>query len=347
MNDWFALDTIPRHPDWFITEKPRPTFSAWFERELWDEEDYAKHPRDDYGHFIPTTAKSDALKDIAVDPKLLAKVDDNIGPIVEVRAKDAGISPEAWKAQCESELRAALAEAKVRIAVPGAVMVQILASGKVENQWETGHALKFVAGLGDRGPGEQALFSIPQTAPPEKHPIYGYVWDKSDSRPGEGHLAYLPGEANKWDDPDARYPMQIGKFGMTNIVLKDDVKERTTFIAGDSLVEWCYGHGAAPSPMSAPKYYSAFFGAAWVRPKGDPNGPRVLSGKTLVDPPEVTGAKTTWAIAPYVEAQVHGGVSVSDIDHLVVYGGGKVTDAVAEAAAAAGVPVVLLPRWSE
>lgn len=127
----------------------------------------------------------------------------------------------------------------------------------------------------NRGDLEEQLFGIdPKTSPKEERPVYGYVavngirWQKLDP--------------------------SLGQYGNVQVVLKDDVRKRTTASNGDSMGE----RGLVrPSPVDAPDHFS-------YSVRGQQPGNYSVDGQRLVSD-------------SYAEAQIHGGVSISDIEEVV------------------------------
>lgn len=109
--------------------------------------------------------------------------------------------------------------------------------------------------------------------------MFGYPRGMSpERRPIYGYL-YPVG-----DDPP--YALS-GQYGRVRVVFKDSLKDRTTFILDDSLNAI---PAMAPSPVKDPKWYSHQIASS---------GP--LEFTTLNE------------VAPYAEAQYHGGVTLADI----------------------------------
>jgi hypothetical protein len=121
---------------------------------------------------------------------------------------------------------------------------------------------------------EEQLFGIDPSGPKEKRPVYGYVavnglrWQKLDSA--------------------------LGQYGSVQVILKDDVRKRTTASNGDSMGQ---RSTVRPSPVDAPQHWS------WSV-RGQQPGNFAVNGEEL-------------AQRGYAEAQVHGGVSTADIEEVI------------------------------
>ena len=166
-----------------------------------------------------------------------------------------------------------VANSDVRIRVPTDILYAIMGGERggetgVQNQFQTGTS----GGLLDEGRvnAESRLFFGTTDKEPEERPIYAYLGNPKDPPP--------------WVD----------QYGDAVLVLKDSVRDRTTFTLGDSFNI----DNGLPIPLSQ----AGSLG--------------YLAADQRVDPTDVTN----WANGmggDYVEAQVHGGVQPSDIDHVV------------------------------
>ncbi len=85
----------------------------------------------------------------------------------------------------------------------------------------------------------------------------------------------------------------VNHYGNIRVTLKDSVKERATFTVGDS-----FGSGARPSPIHDPGMESySIYGTSR----------NVVMGKTVKE-----------SSVQYVESQVHGGLTVEDIESVTL-----------------------------
>lgn len=168
----------------------------------------------------------------------------------------------------------AFAGRKVEVRVPPEALEAILASGRFQTQHETGASGGGYYDPSWRAGVEEALFGTPRDAP--ERPVYGYL--RIDA-PGQGGVA---------------------RYGSVRVVLKDQVRSRTTAMFGDSADEADMGRGS-PAPVDEPDWRA--FG---------PSGPATrVFGPLDRDLARISQTH-------YLEAQVHGGVSVDDIAEVVL-----------------------------
>ncbi len=127
---------------------------------------------------------------------------------------------------------------------------------------------------------EQMSWGYPTDLDPALRPVYGYLAAGPDSV------------------SDA-----VGQYGSIRIRLKESVRSRTSFTVADSLGGW---KAVAPSPITSPTWESfnitPFEGWRAPGPLGRDYGSKEFRREN------------------YVEAQIHGGVAVDDIEE-VIFGG--------------------------
>ena len=112
--------------------------------------------------------------------------------------------------------------------------------------------------------------------------LYSYPPDLPDAeRPIYGYMQ-KPGRDPSW----------VSSYGEVEIEFKRDVRSRTTFTQGDSLAQ-----GYIPSALNDPSYLSLDAPVAFTNALNDTDVVR----------------DGIWADTPYVEAQIHGGVTLDDI----------------------------------
>lgn len=95
------------------------------------------------------------------------------------------------------------------------------------------------------------------------------------------------------DGPPGATYHGVGQYGYVRLTLKDQVRNRTTFTVGDSL-----GTNLAPQPVNKPSLLSV--------------------GSYQFDNIDRSSAWATTQKVSYIEAQIHGGVTVRDIAQLDV-----------------------------
>jgi len=166
-------------------------------------------------------------------------------------------------------------DAKISVTVPAQKIGAILREGRLKTQFETGRS----GGANMptwRENWEAVMFGYPIGSDPSVRPIYGMV-ETGGVKPSS-----LRGNE---------------QYGTVTLVLKDSVRDRTTFTNGDSLnLNPFHVPVNNPSQSSASRFpTSASFEAE-------------IKQKRAADPSE----------RGYYEAQIHGGVSVSDIERVVI-----------------------------
>jgi len=180
-------------------------------------------------------------------------------------------SPE-YRMEIEEGLREKLADVPIKIRAPGTTStLDIIPSGRFKSQFETSAS----QGLFDpefRQKAEGDLFSYDDDLDPAERPIYGYVGDAT----AEGGM--------------------VTQYGDVAFVLKDGVRERTTWTQIDSL-----GTGVVPSPIERPSHLS-------LMDPGSQDNP--LFGLDNPLPVDDYG---------YVEAQIHGGVTLDDVREVELW----------------------------
>jgi hypothetical protein len=168
---------------------------------------------------------------------------------------------DATRSDSQREILAkdAVKNAEIMIAIPAGALQEILDDGRIKSQFETGKSGGYL-GEEMRSGQETFAFGYHPRIDPTLRPIYGYVHNKK--------IRYTK----------AMY--DVRQYGNVHIVLKDEIKNRTTFTSDDSL-----NQPMIPAPVNKPN-------------------------KMAVHP--------SMSFSLYTEAQIHGGVSVSDIAKVVV-----------------------------
>jgi hypothetical protein len=199
------------------------------------------------------------------------------------RTNRDGEVPDAdeFRKEMADELRRAFSDKRIAVRVTPEGLGKVLADGRFKTQHETkaagpggGYAPK------RRREAEEEMFGIPETGfDAKKRPVYGYV------------------AMNGVDEPAGDFRLEM--YGPIQVVLKDEVRTRTTAMVGDSLNDF---DKARPSPINSPEAWSF-------------NPRSAVSGQVKRD-----FANPNFRIADYAEAQIHGGVATSDIDEVVFQG---------------------------
>ncbi|MGK8502570.1 alpha/beta fold hydrolase [Nocardia asiatica] len=199
-------------------------------------------------------------------------------------AAELGITPEQLRVLMTQELRQVFG-GEIVIRTKAITLGRILASGRFKTLFETaGRSLMARAQLARRVKIEQKMFGYASDLPVELRPIYARVRTTRGSWDREGRIA--------------------DEHGDVDVVLASTVENRTTASVGDP-----WGVHAIPSSVTDPQPESfaaipsnhrelAYFGLEGIG--RDYAGERFLRNS-------------------YIEAQIHGGVPVTDIAHVVFH----------------------------
>lgn len=204
--------------------------------------------------------------------KVKEKADKQIKELAQIY----GITEEQYKTKLEDAMRKGLTSKKIKIRMSEKALNQVLKDEEIKNTFDTqkssaeykANGLTYAKYLEARDEGEKDLFGH------SSRPIYGFFEKK------QGAVESVKG------------------YGNVSIILKEDVKNRSTFTDADSLD---YGAGRfVPSKVSDPKVYSSLFLTNW-------SDPLTASWNNLSKKDEKYG---------YIEAQIFGGVKLKDIDRV-------------------------------
>lgn len=219
----------------------------------------------------------------------------------------AGIkgTPAQVKARVEEVMRQQLDGAVVEVRRGRESSLRdILERGRMRTQFET-ESSSGVYNPRIRAEFEESAFGYAHDLDPTLRPVYGYM-----SRPGID---------------ESFWPVQ--QYGDIRIVLKPEVRERTSFTVSDSLGYY----RTLPSPVEKPSWVSYNFEDH--APGRGSSGPR---GATVPFGDEDWSRLDFQRDVRYVEAQIHGGVSVDDIAEVIFVQ--QPQQATIDALEAAGVP---------
>lgn len=197
-------------------------------------------------------------------------------------AEREGVTVDEAKARAEESMRAAFADARIVIRRSKS-LDKILTTGRMRTQFETGSTTAAVKSLATRRLREETLLGLPGDTPDAARPVYGYL------EIGGARAAGLPHEDH------------VSSYGDVQIVLKPTVRSRTTAVVGDTG-----GADLLPSPIDDPKWYSF-----------NPNGVIFHRQGPKLDR-DYTDREFTRN--GYIEAQVTGGVTLDDIDEVILPG---------------------------
>jgi hypothetical protein len=133
---------------------------------------------------------------------------------------------------------------------------------------------------------ERVAFGYDDSTPATQRPVYGAVRPAEIAQFQSGSL--------------------IGNYGSIEVVLKPETKSRATFTIGDSLDTF-----QKPFPLGGQVARTMNLAGQAANARS----PRFGGDKgNMFDSPK-------WHETKYVEAQVHGGVKVSDIDKVIIHSG--------------------------
>jgi SPP1 gp7 family putative phage head morphogenesis protein len=200
-------------------------------------------------------------------------------------SKPAGLDPEKINSHVDKVLKTvADPDTRVYMRIYERNFEKVVkGDGRFKSQFETNKS----AGLFDkdfRDNTERALFNAPKKMPPKERPIYGYLANKDNIHR---------------ENPD------LNHYGGVVVRMKPEMRERSTWLLGDSLdlaKTWRTENGvnirlANGSPVNAPTRTS-IAPTKWGR-LDSAKGDLLQEG------------------AQYAEAQMWGGVSLDDVEHVV------------------------------
>lgn len=179
------------------------------------------------------------------------------------------------------EERAALASSRVFMRAPEDAVPQILQSGELKNQLQTNTSRGHLDPEGRRR-FEKSFFGVPEDAPDEFHPKYGYLSTDPYGRKYYPEPFIMGGvDSVKVSSPELQY-------GPLSLLLKRSEHPRVMYTPGDSLEAW----DTLPLPLEQQ---------------------RVLGDRTF------SASKFGPTGGSYTEAQVFGKLPLSDFEKLIQY----------------------------
>lgn len=183
--------------------------------------------------------------------------------------------------------REAFASRQVAVRTTPASLARVLEDGRFRTVHDIGVRSGGLNDVNTRAIHEQSLWGYEPGSDTSARPVYGY-------------LAGADRHARKNDGLDEA----LSQYGRIEVRLRDTVRGRTTAMFGDSLD---IKHAGRPAPVDNPD------GWAWTY--ANPGGlvtHRLASAEhRQVDDPDFM------ATSGYIEAQIHGGVQVGDIERVV------------------------------
>jgi SPP1 gp7 family putative phage head morphogenesis protein len=206
-------------------------------------------------------------------------------PLVQEDVKNYQANSE-YGTQAVSDI---MTNGNVTIALSERTLADVLDDGRFKNQFET----KTSGGLKDIGirkQGEGAALEVPVGVKNSERPIYGFL--TTNDNPGIEYDSRRGNVEKTWSNIASINNSNVDQYGEIRIVLKDSVRENTTATIGDSLRT-----GALAENLTNP----------------DPNMTQMGLYSAGI-PSHMAGLPT----ADYIEAQIHGGVKISDIAAIYV-----------------------------
>jgi hypothetical protein len=281
-------------------------------REMW--ENAVRAPDRDRPQML--AEMREVLRDYPVDFHKFDNLHRNLGELAE----QLGARPEDLRTVMQHQLRELFANKDIAIRVTPRGLAGVLKEGRFMTAVETSHPESNVAR--SRIALHKDCFGHDREYPPELRPVSGYV-------------RILGEQPSGVDGKDA-----LAIYGDIQVVLKPEVLGRATACVGDAVTNSFH---TRPSPLLDPSAWSygivphgrADTQFGYIRSLG------ALTGiERKYDSPDFLAHQ-------YVEAQVHGGVKASDIDHVIFPGDppGGLTEALSSAREG-GIPWKILPLQS-
>jgi hypothetical protein len=180
---------------------------------------------------------------------------------------------EAFKRLLTRKTRQAFAGRKVAVRVWRDRLDRMLDRGRLTTLHETRRS-SGSENVGLRMEWERSMFGIPFEAPWQDRPVYGYL---------------MRHEPPSYDE--------ISQYGDVVLIMREEVRDRTTALFGDSLGN----DRAVPTPVNDPDWRS------WDKDA-------FRRAETLRQELETRSVDN---YSYYVEAQIHGGVELHDIEKVV------------------------------
>lgn len=210
-------------------------------------------------------------------------------------------------------LNAVASAGTLAVRVEPDTLAEIISDGQLRNQHET----ETSGGMYNpdrRQEIEYNGFGIEPGSEPSQYPIYGFLTFDHDPT-----------------DQNQGYALQ---YGHARIELSDDVKERATFGAGDSL-SYLGNESAVPTPLTNPSVVGA---AGVVEQLVEPIDGGGVQGLAATDFDSSPGPGGYW------ETQIHGGVELDDIERVVFTGlSGSPSEELLSELIVNNIPFVLQP----
>lgn len=230
------------------------------------------------------------------------------------------LSPIEYVEECEKHFKQILKDSDVCVRLTVTNLNKVLEQGAYKSVFETARSKSAAYGGGSER--RERYLNRRKEA---EYDLFGLPTDKSEGRPVYGYMA-KKGIVNGKSE-------LLQQYGNVAIVLKDSVRDRTTFTVGDSLDDinmvgmsyeipdgdkiWT-GRGA-PSKIDDPKIQSSTAIANENDLLSLFEDPKTAETDFMATPSPESGRGALWNAA-YWEAQVAGGFTVSDIKKVTFIG---------------------------
>lgn len=182
-----------------------------------------------------------------------------------------------------------VAKANVVKAVEGLDLIKVLEDGRLKNQFETGTS-NGAYNPDLRLQNELKVSGTPIDTAPEKRSIFGYLATFEDEN--------LPTDRSSKKNILHVASAYTKGYGDFKIIMKPSVKERTTFTANDSMMGSQIAQVVSPNVTPEAMKMAGF----------------------LADPYTALNFTPESVVGYYIETQIHGGISLSDIERIVYTG---------------------------
>lgn len=199
---------------------------------------------------------------------------------IESRAKSLGMQEDEYRNKVDSAVKDVVGKSDIYVRVKPATLEKILDNGRFKSQFETDTS----GGRVDkrsRSTTEKLLMGVDTDIDVTKRPIYGYMDDDPD-----GGMSKI---------------LSMDQYGKVAVKLKPHVRSKSTFTVGDSLDYT--GAGREQRFIASPV--------------NDPSHKSVMFDFGVADPLKRLEAGEIKDSVGYIEAQIHGGTSVDDIDEVI------------------------------
>lgn len=197
-------------------------------------------------------------------------------------SKGEGVTPEVYEQRVKDALKELMDGKPIQMQFPSGLADQLLESRRFKTQFETGSS-GGILDTDERSLGEYLGLGLPRNLDPSLRPVYGYVKSYRGQERGVGRT-----------------------FGDLTFVLKDEVRQRAGYTAGDSLYGFRSGF-VVSSPIDEVKLESMGVSTRYLHEYAKLKGTMGAQ----------KAAKQVFDYLEYIEVQIRDGVKLSDIKTLI------------------------------